>query len=94
MKKPWLAFVLSLFIPGAGLAYLGKWLFAVLNFALVQAVLLGIVVTEPDRIIIEHIHYVVLGFAGASAGAAHAVALRVNAKRQLEHQDQMRAGRS
>lgn len=31
-KKPWVAFLLSLLLTGAGLAYLGKWGWAVLNF--------------------------------------------------------------
>ena len=30
-KKPWVAFLLSILLTGAGLAYLGKWGWAVLN---------------------------------------------------------------
>ena len=32
MKKPWLAFLLNFVFPGVGLAYLGKWGRAVMNF--------------------------------------------------------------
>ncbi len=32
-KKPWVAFLLSILLTGAGLAYLGKWGWAVLNLA-------------------------------------------------------------
>ena len=31
-KKPWVAFLLSILLTDAGLAYLGKWGWAVLNF--------------------------------------------------------------
>ena len=31
MKKPWLAYLLNVLLPGAGLAYLGKWGWAVMN---------------------------------------------------------------
>ena len=47
-KKPWVAFLLSILLTGAGLAYLGKWGWAVLNF--VAALGIGILVafTLPD----------------------------------------------
>ena len=47
-KKPWVAFLLSILLTGAGLAYLGKWGWAVLN--LVAALGIGILVafTLPD----------------------------------------------
>jgi hypothetical protein len=75
MKKPWLAFLFSLIIPGAGLAYLGKWKSAALNFVLVQAVIL-VVLLKPVQQLSEHFHYIVLALHAASAGVAHAVALR------------------
>lgn len=37
MKKPWLAFLLSFLIVGAGLAYLGKWGLAAANFFIAVA---------------------------------------------------------
>ncbi len=47
-KKPWVAFLLSILLTGAGLAYLGKWGWAILNF--VAAVGIGVLValTFPD----------------------------------------------
>jgi len=47
-KKPWVAFLLSILLTGAGLAYLGKWGWAALNF--VGALGIGILValTFPD----------------------------------------------
>jgi hypothetical protein len=39
MKKPVIAFILSVFIPGLGLAYLGRWIWAVVNFVLFVAVI-------------------------------------------------------
>jgi hypothetical protein len=73
MKKPWLAFVFSLLIPGAGLAYLGKWKWALLNFVLVQVPIL-LIVLKPIPSLNEHIHYILLALAAGSAGVAHAVA--------------------
>ena len=83
MKKPWVAFLLSLLLPGSGLAYLGKWLWAILNFAIVQAVLLSVVLWGSDKPMLEHFHYIMLGLAAGSAGIAHALAMQTNARRQL-----------
>jgi hypothetical protein len=40
MKKPIVAFTLSFILPGAGLAYLGKWKWAFINLGVV--LLIGI----------------------------------------------------
>jgi hypothetical protein len=69
MKRPWLAFVFSLLIPGAGLAYLGKWKWALLNFVLVQVPIL-LIVLKPIPSLSEHIHYILLALAAGSAGVA------------------------
>ncbi len=47
-KKPWVAFLLSILLTGAGLAYLGKWGWAALN--LLTAIAIGVVLafTFPD----------------------------------------------
>ena len=73
-KKPWLAGVLSVVLPGAGLVYLGKWLPGLVNFALVQALLMILIFAFGDAQVVEHIHYVFLAAAAASGGYAHAVA--------------------
>ncbi len=77
MKKPWLAFALNL-IPGVGLAYLGRWGWAALNFVVVQAVLVGAFLLEPIPDIREHFHWLMLVLAALSAGLAHRVAEQVN----------------
>jgi hypothetical protein len=47
-KKPVLAFILNVLWPGAGLAYLGRWLWALYNFVGVVVVnlLMGLVLPE------------------------------------------------
>jgi hypothetical protein len=86
-KKPWIAFVLSLILPGAGLCYLDKWFWGMLNFLIVQAVLLGIVLLPVGQQIYESFHYVLLVLAAASAGVAHAVATQM-----LQRASGVRAG--
>ena len=79
-KRPRLALFLSLILPGAGLAYLGRWRAALANFLLVHAVLFSIVFGFAESNLMEHIHYVFLGLAGASAGYAHAQAITLQTK--------------
>lgn len=75
MTKPWIAFVLSLVLPGAGLAYAGKWLQGFVNFAVATALLLLILgVSGTSPVLRDHIHYVILIICTASAGYAHAIA--------------------
>jgi hypothetical protein len=50
MKKPWLAALLSFLIVGLGLAYLGKWGWAALNFFGVIAVALIVNRYSPDSL--------------------------------------------
>jgi hypothetical protein len=50
VKSPWLAFLLSFLIAGAGFAYLGKWTWAILNLS--GAIAMGLVVYRfsPDSL--------------------------------------------
>ena len=82
-----LAAALNFVFPGAGLAYLGRWKMAFTNLALVQGVLLVLCVGYREPTLMEHIHYVFLGLAGASAGFAHAVAKTV---KEMEEDQQNR----
>ena len=50
VKKPWLAFLLSFLIAGAGFAYLGKWTWALLNLSGAIAVGLVIYRFSPDSL--------------------------------------------
>lgn len=72
--SPTTAFVLSLLLPGLGLLYLSRKKAGLLNFLLVNAVLLVVVLAFG---MLEHIHYVFLGLAAMSAGYAHYVARTV-----------------
>ena len=73
-KKPQVAFILSFFVPGAGLVYLDKWSWGLLNFAVVNAMILLLVMLPLGSEVFEYFHYVLLMLAAASAGIAHAVA--------------------
>ena len=73
MKHPWLAFVLSAVLPGAGLAYLGKWRGALVNFAVALAIPVLFLLVMPEEIT-ERIHYLILTIAVGSGAWAHAAA--------------------
>ena len=77
-SKPWLAFLLSFILPGAGLAYVGSWFAALVNFGVVHLILLGIVFAIDVPFLQEQLHYVFLVLAAGSAGYAHSVAVALN----------------
>lgn len=79
MKKPWLAALLSFLIVGAGLAYLGKWKWAAINFFGVIAVALVLNRFSPDSL-----SWVAPGLAAGSASAALQAAKAMNQKTRLE----------
>lgn len=76
-KSVWLAVVLNCLLPGLGLAYLGRWTWALVNFLLVQLLVVGCVWIggkyEPS--IVEHIHWVVMVLMVGSGSLAHRFAL-------------------
>ena len=84
MKKPFLAFLFSFLLPGAGLAYIGKWKWAVINLVVVLlvGVLTGLLLTE--EIFDRYIRYVALGCAGGSGGLAQQLAVQMNQKDNTE----------
>jgi len=47
-KKPWVAFLLSVLLTGAGLAYLGRWGWAVLNLLAALGIGFLVAFTIPD----------------------------------------------
>ncbi len=71
MKKPTVAATLNFVIPGAGLWYLGRKLWAGANLLGATALVLGVVAAGQ---VSEQIHYVILAVAAGSAGLAHAIA--------------------
>lgn len=73
MKRTLIATMLSFFVPGAGLCYVGRWRSGIVNLILVTATLLAIYFAATNWFN-DYVHYLLLiGMAG-SAGAAHAVA--------------------
>ena len=75
VKKPWLAFLLSFLIAGAGFAYLGKWTWAILNLS--GAIAVGLVVYRfsPDSLSMAS-----TVVAAASGSLAMTAAKTMNAK--------------
>ena len=74
MKKPLLAFTLSFFLPGAGLAYLGKWKWAFINLGVVLLVGVVLALVLPDEMFYKYMRYVAVGCSGGSAGYAYSLA--------------------
>ena len=77
IQRPWIACFISFVLPGAGLAYLGNWRMAAINFLLVIGILTTAIVAFPDReTLSEYFHYLMLVLSAASGGFAHAYAGR------------------
>jgi membrane protease subunit (stomatin/prohibitin family) len=76
MKKPRVAFFLSFLLPGAGLAYLGKWGWATLNFAAV----LGLGFTLASSVSSDAANVLGIGLGAASGALAMTVAQSMQAK--------------
>ena len=74
-KNPRVAAVLSFFVPGAGLWYVGRHAWGALNLtaAIVVPTVLALVAADWFS---QYLNYVLLAIAAASAGLAHAVALQ------------------
>ena len=84
MKKPLVAFLLSFLLPGAGLAYLGKWKWAVINLVVVLLVGVLTALLLTDEIFDRYIRYVAFGCAGGSGGLAQQLAVQMNQKDNTE----------
>ena len=76
MKKPWLAFLLSMLCAGAGLLYLGRVGWAVLNFFAVVLLGIALVALLPS----EYLQPAGIGLCAASGSLAMAMAQSMNAK--------------
>lgn len=68
-----LATVLNAVLPGAGFAYLRRWKWAIINFVVVQTIIVGAVLTNEPTMV-EHIHWIVLVLAVGSGSLAHTAA--------------------
>ena len=62
-RKPLIAGVLNVVLPGLGLLYIGHKKGALVNFALVNTALVIFTVFFADPTIIEHVHWLFLGLA-------------------------------
>ena len=78
------AFVLSFLLPGAGLWYLGKWKWGLINLGVVLALGLVLSLALPGDVFVKVSRWVAIGCAGGSAGLAQTVAQRMNARRKAE----------
>ena len=82
MKRPVISFVLSAVLPGAGLWYVGKRGWGLLNFLVVLVVGLVLPYVLLRDVIADSIHYFWIACAAGSGGLAHAVAFQVNEKEE------------
>jgi hypothetical protein len=79
MKKPWLAFLLSFLIVGAGLAYLGKWGLAAANFFVAIAIGVILVIISPNSL-----NWAAIAIPAISGVIAMNMAKAINLKSQLQ----------
>jgi hypothetical protein len=77
MKSPLLALTLSFFLPGAGLAYLGKWKWGILNLVIVLGIGVAAALILSDATFDQYIRYIAIGCAGGSGGLAQAMAKKM-----------------
>jgi hypothetical protein len=78
MKNPLVAFTLSFFLPGAGLCYLGKWIWGFVNLAIVLVIGVFAAVALSEEAFAKCIRYLAIGCGGGSGGLAMALAQQMN----------------
>lgn len=78
MKKPFVAFLLSFFIPGAGLAYLGNWKGAFVNIGIALLIGIGCAILLPDEFLANYGRFIGFGIAGGSGAIARQKAIEFN----------------
>ena len=84
MKKPFVAFLLSFLLSGAGLAYLGKWKRAIINLILVLLVGVLAAFLLPEDIFDRYVRFIAFGCAGGSGALAQQLAVQMNQKANAE----------
>jgi len=80
MKKPIVAFILSFLLPGAGLAYLGKWKWAFINLGIVLLVGVAATFLLSQETLHQYGHYIAIGCSGGSGGLAQVLTTHMNQK--------------
>ena len=86
VKRSFIAVVLNCLIPGAGLWYLGKPLWGVLNLLVVFVIGVVLLLSLPAETIHSSFHYFVLCYAAGSGGLAHYAATRTAASSETSSQ--------
>lgn len=81
MKKPLVAFVLSLLLPGAGLAYAGKWSWGAINLAIVLLIGMIAALILSYATFMEYINIIAIACAVGSAGFARSVTEQLKGRR-------------
>ena len=80
MKKSIVAFTLSFLLPGAGLAYLGKWKWAFINLGIVLLVGIAATFLLSKEALHLYGHYIAIGCSAGSGGLAQALTTQINQK--------------
>lgn len=83
-RNAWFAAALSFILPGAGLAYLGKWGAAAINL-LVAIILPAISLLAAPPEVTDHIHYLYLVIAVGSGAWGHAAAKQSDGTTRQPH---------
>lgn len=83
MKKPFVAFLLNFLLPGAGLVYLGKWMWAFLNLGVVLLIGIAAAILLSDAVFDNYARFIAMGCSGGSGGFAHAMANQMNKQVQI-----------
>lgn len=73
-KSETLAFILNFVLPGAGLLYLGKPIWAAINFGVVLLIGVLLAVVLPADVLEKGMRYISLGISGGSGGLALVIA--------------------
>jgi hypothetical protein len=81
MKNPWLAFILSFLLPGAGLWYLGLLLWGFVNLLVVIAISFAFFFVLPEETFEHYRGTILAGCGGGSAGLALQIAKQRNAQK-------------
>ena len=80
MKKPIIAFILSFLLPGAGLAYLGRWKWAIINLGIVLLIGIAAAFLLSEETLYRYGHFLAIGCSGGSGGLAQALTTQMNLK--------------
>jgi len=78
MKNSLLAFTISFFLPGFGLAYLGRWKWCFINLGIVFGIGLLAALTLSDDMLEKSARYIRVICASASGGIAMVAAQQHN----------------